>query len=95
MKFLALSEDMPRIKEQGVRVEMPRPNPGVHEHRLYFDFETREVILTENDVQTAELVPVAKYVSVLASSVPTDQQWAEVLTGIGFGQSKINEILTQ
>lgn len=89
MKFLALSEDKPRIKEQGVRVEMPRPDPGVHEHRIYFNF--REETRIFEDVE--EVIPVADFVSCLSGQEPTTAEWDKLLKDNGFSQSQIDNIL--
>ena len=89
MEYLGKYTDSPRTAEQGKRQILQRPNPGENEHRVYFNFREETRIFDEVE----EVIPVADFVSCLSDTVPTSEDWENLLKKNGFTQSQIDNIL--
>ena len=82
---------------------MPLPEPGINEHRKYFNHceEEREESNNEgaadSDASASERkvvkVPVADYVSAANATTPTNEEWTECLHGAGYDSEQIAVIL--
>ena len=103
MKFIEQQTESPvalDVKEK----ELPLPEPGVNEHRKYFNHREEEREETPNGEATvlggsaAEprlvKIPVADYVAAANATIPTDEEWTECLTAAGYDSEKIAVILT-
>ena len=89
MKYLGQFTDSPRVAEQGKEQILQRPNPGENEHRIYFNF--RESARVFDEVE--EVIHVSDFVSCLSDTVPTHDEWENLLKDNGFTQSQIDNIL--
>ena len=102
MKFLEQQTESPvalDVKEK----ELPLPEPGINEHRKYFNHreEERELGCNEgaadSDGSASERkvvkVPVADYVSAANATTPTNEEWTECLHGAGYDSEQIAVIL--
>ena len=102
MKFLEQQTESPvalDVKEK----ELPLPEPGINEHRKYFNHreEEREVGGNEGAADTdgsaserkMVKVPVADYVSAANATTPTNEEWTECLHGAGYDSEQIAVIL--
>ena len=102
MKFLEQQTESPvalDVKEK----ELPLPEPGINEHRKYFNHreEEREEGNNEgaahSDGSASERkvvkVPVADYVSAANATTPTNEEWTECLHGAGYDSEQIAVIL--
>ena len=102
MKFIEQQTESPvalDLKEK----ELPLPEPGVNEHRRYFNHREEEREETPNGEATvlgdsvAEprlvKVPVADYVAAANSTIPTDEEWTECLASAGYDSEQIAVIL--
>lgn len=103
MKFIEQATESPvalDVKEK----ELPLPEPGVNEHRKYFNHREEEREETPNGEATvlgdsvAERkkvkIPVADYVSAANPTIPTDEEWTECLTAAGYDIEQIAVILS-
>ena len=103
MKFIEQQTESPvalDLKEK----DLPLPEPGVNEHRRYFNHREEEREETPNGEATvlgdsvAEprlvKVPVADYVAASHPTKPTDEEWTECLTAAGYGSEQITVILS-
>ena len=99
MKYLEESTDTPRTADV-LDMELPLPQPGVTEHRKYFNHRTVEQERAETDAETGEQscekveVPCADYVSVACDHVPSDEEWTECLASNGYDSERIGLILS-
>ena len=102
MKFLEKQTESPvalDVKEK----ELPLPEPGINEHRKYFNHheEGREEGGNEGAADTdgsaserkMVKVPVADYVSAANATTPTNEEWTECLHGAGYDSEQIAVIL--
>ena len=103
MRFLEQATESPvalDVKEK----ELPLPEPGVNEHRKYFNHREEEREEPSNDEATvlgdsvAERkkvkIPVADYVAAANPTTPTDEEWTECLTAAGYDIEQIGVILS-
>ena len=103
MKFLEQQTESPvalDVKEK----ELPLPEPGINEHRKYFNHreEEREESSNEGAVDSdgsaserkVVKVPVADYVSAANATTPTNEEWTECLHGAGYDSEQIAVILS-
>lgn len=91
MTFLGGSKDAPREFADGKRQTLARPNPGINEHRIYYDHHSEDFVNGEEVSQ----VPVAEFVSCLCADEPTDQEWRELLAANGYLEDQITAILAE
>ena len=91
MTFLGESKDAPRVLAEGKHQTLVRPNPGLDEYRVYFNYRVEEIVNEQEVLQ----VPVADFVACLSSSTPTDQAWRELLTANGYTEEQITTILAE
>ena len=102
MKFLEQQTESPvalDVKEK----ELPLPEPGINEHRKYFNHREEEREeggnegAADSDGSASERkmvkVPVADYVSAANATTPTNEEWTECLHGAGYGSEQIAVIL--
>ena len=102
MKFLEQQTESPvalDVKEK----ELPLPEPGINEHRKYFNHREEEreeggnERASETDGSASERkmvkVPVADYVSAANATTPTNEEWTECLHGAGYDSEQIAVIL--
>ena len=83
--------------------ELPLPEPGINEHRKYFNHREEEREeggnegASETDGSASECkvvkVPVADYVSAANATTPTNEEWTECLHGAGYDSEQIAVIL--
>ena len=83
--------------------ELPLPEPGINEHRKYFNHREEEREeggnegASETDGSASERkvvkVPVADYVSAANATTPTNEEWTECLHGAGYDSEQIAVIL--
>ena len=106
MKFLEQATESPvalDVKEK----ELPLPEPGVNEHRKYFNHREEEREEYGNDGFAGNVgdssesgdkkvvkVPVADYVAAANATTPTDEEWTECLTAAGYDSEQIAVILS-
>ena len=91
MTFLGELKDAPRVLADGKQQTLVRPNPGLNEHRLYFDFRVEEIVNEQEVLQ----VPVASFVACLSPAKPTDAEWVELLTANGYTEEQVTTILAE
>ena len=93
MKFLEQQTESPvalDVKEK----ELPLPEPGINEHRKYFNHRSEERTEIEADGQKSTvMVPVADYVSAANATTPTNEEWTECLHSAGYDSEQIAVIL--
>ena len=93
MRFLEQATESPIALDMNEK-ELPLPEPGINEHRKYFNHRTEE--RTENEADGEEstvMVPVADYVSAANATTPTNEEWTECLHGAGYDSEQIAVIL--
>ena len=103
MKFLEQQTESPvalDVKEK----ELPLPEPGINEHRKYFNHREEEREeggnegAAETDGSASERkmvkVPVADYVSAANATTPTNEEWTECLSEAGYDSEQIAVILS-
>ena len=103
MRFLEQATESPvalDVKEK----ELPLPEPGVNEHRKYFNHREEEREESPNGEAAAlgdsvaerkkVKVPVADYVAAANPTTPTDEEWTECLTAAGYDSEQIAVILS-
>ena len=83
--------------------ELPLPEPGINEHRKYFNHREEEREeggnegASETDGSASERkvvkVPVADYVSAANATTPTNEEGTECLHGAGYDSEQIAVIL--
>lgn len=83
--------------------ELPLPEPGINEHRKYFNHREEEREESNNegaadsDASAKERkvvkVTVADYVSAANATTPTDDEWTECLSEAGYDSEQIAVIL--
>lgn len=88
IKFLSASTDMPRSAEEKKQI-LPVPEPGKTEYRIYFNHRTIEEQAEEGVKETH----AADFVSVIADSEPTQEEWASILSKNGYTEEQIEDIL--
>ena len=82
---------------------MPLPEPGINEHRKYFNHREEEREESNNEgaansdgsakERKVVKVPVADYVSAANATTPTNEEWTECLHGAGYDSEQIAVIL--
>lgn len=82
---------------------MPLPEPGINEHRKYFNHREEEREESNNEgaadsdgsakERNVVKVPVADYVSAANATTPTNEEWTECLHGAGYDSEQIAVIL--
>ena len=82
---------------------MPLPEPGINEHRKYFNHREEEREESNNEgaadsdgsAKERKVVkePVADYVSAANATTPTNEEWTECLHGAGYDSEQIAVIL--
>ena len=96
MKFLIESTDTPRSADVK-KMELLVPPPGINEYRRFFNHREVEQSQGEIDEDSGQpvpvLVPCADYVAVQNPVEPTDEEWRECLTEVGYTAEKIDLIL--
>ena len=92
MKFLELATESPVALDVNEK-ELPLPEPGVNEHRKYFNHREEEREEAAAERKTVK-VPVADFVSAANATVPTDEEWTECLAGAGYDSEQIAIILS-
>ena len=93
MKFLERATESPIALDMNEK-ELPLPEPGINEHRKYFNHRTVERTEIEADGQESTvMVPVADYVSAANATTPTNEEWTECLHGAGYDSEQIAVIL--
>lgn len=103
MRFLEQVTESPvalDVKEK----ELPLPEPGVNEHRKYFNHREEEreespngeaTVLGDSVAERKKVkVPVADYVAAANPTTPTDEEWTECLTAAGYDSEQIAVILS-
>ena len=103
MRFLEQATESPvalDVKEK----ELPLPEPGVNEHRKYFNHHEEEREESPNGEAAAlgdsvaepkkVKIPVADYVAAANPTTPTDEEWTECLTAAGYDIEQIGVILS-
>ena len=103
MKFIEQQTESP-VALDLKKKELPLPEPGVNEHRRYFNHREEECEETPNGEATvlgdsvAEpkkvKIPVADYVAAAHPTIPTDEEWTECLTSAGYDSEQIAVILS-
>ena len=83
--------------------ELPLPEPGINEHRKYFNHREEEREGSNNEGAAGSdgsakerkvvKVPVADYVSAANATTPTNEEWTECLHGAGYDSEQIAVIL--
>lgn len=91
MTFLGESKDAPRVLAEGKHQTLVRPNPGLDEYRVYFNYRVEEIVNEQEILQ----IPVADFVACLSSSEPTDPEWRELLTANGYSEEQVTMILAE
>lgn len=102
MRFLEQATESPIALDMNEK-ELPLPEPGINEHRKYFNHREEEREESNNegaansDGSASELkvvkVPVADYVSAANATTPTNEEWTECLHGAGYDSEQIAVIL--
>lgn len=93
MKFIEQATESPIALDMNEK-ELPLPEPGINEHRKYFNHRTEERTEIEADGQESTvMVPVADYVSASNATTPTNEEWTECLHGAGYDSEQIAVIL--
>ena len=103
MKFIEQQTESPVALDLNKK-ELPLPEPGVNEHRRYFNHREEEREETPNGEATvlgdsvAEpkkvKIPVADYVAAAHPTIPPDEEWTECLTAAGYDIEQIGVILS-
>ena len=91
MTFLGESKDAPRVLAEGKHQTLVRPNPGLDEYRIYFNYRVEEIVNEQEVVQ----VPVASFVTCLSPAKPKDAEWGELLTANGYSEEQVTTILAE
>lgn len=83
--------------------ELPLPEPGINEHRKYFNHREEEREESNNEgaadsdgsakERKVVKVPVADYVSAANATTPTKEEWTECLSEAGYDSEQIAVIL--
>lgn len=76
---------------EGKHQTLVRPNPGLDEYRVYFNYRVEEIVNEQEILQ----IPVADFVACLSSSEPTDPEWRELLTANGYSEEQVTMILAE
>ena len=102
MRFLEQATESPIALDMNEK-ELPLPEPGINEHRKYFNHREEERGVGGNegagDTDGSETerkvvkVPVADYVSAANATTPTNEEWTECLHGAGYDSEQIAVIL--
>ena len=102
MKFLEKQTESPVALYMNEK-ELPLPEPGINEHRKYFNHREEEREeggnegAADSDGSAKERkvakVPVADYVSAANATTPTNEEWTECLHGAGYDSEQIAVIL--
>lgn len=93
MKFIEQATESPIALDMNEK-ELPLPEPGINEHRKYFNHRSEERTEIEADGQESTvMVPVADYVSAANATTPTKEEWTECLHGAGYDSEQIAVIL--
>lgn len=102
MRFLEQATESPIALEMNEK-ELPLPEPGINEHRKYFNHREEEREESNNDgaadsdgsasEHKVVKVPVADYVSAANATTPTNEEWTECLHGAGYDSEQIAVIL--
>ena len=103
MRFIEQATESPvalDVKEK----ELPLPEPGVNEHRKYFNHREEEreespngeaAVLGDSVAERKKVkIPVADYVAAANPTTPTDEEWTECLTAAGYDIEQIGVILS-
>ena len=94
MKFIEQATESPIALDMNEK-ELPLPEPGINEHRKYFNHRTFERTEIEADGQESiVIVPVADYVSAANATIPNDEEWTACLSEAGYGSEQIAVILS-
>ena len=94
MKFIEQATESPIALDMNEK-ELPLPEPGINEHRKYFNHRSEERTGIEADGQESTvMVPVADYVSAANATTPTNEEWTECLHGAGYDSEQIAVILS-
>ena len=103
MRFIEHATERPIALDMNEK-ELPLPEPGINEHRKYFNHreEEREEGGNEGGSDTdgrakerkVVKVPVADYVSAANATTPTNEEWTECLHGAGYDSEQIAVILS-
>lgn len=82
---------------------MPLPEPGINEHRKYFNHREEEREESNNEgaadsdgsakERKVVKVPVADYVSAANATAPTNEEWTECMHEAGYDSEQIAVIL--
>jgi hypothetical protein len=83
--------------------ELPLPEPGINEHRKYFNHREEEREESNNEgaadsdgsakERKVVKVPVDDYVSAANATTPTNEEWTECLHEAGYDSEQIAVIL--
>ena len=102
MRFLEQATESPIALDMNEK-ELPLPEPGINEHRKYFNHREEEREESNNEgaadsdgsasVLKVVKVPVADYVSAANATTPTNEEWTECLHGAGYDSEQIAVIL--
>ena len=102
MRFLEQATESPIALDMNEK-ELPLPEPGIIEHRKYFNHreeereESNNEVAADSDGSASERkvvkVPVADYVSAANATTPTNEEWTECLHGAGYDSEQIAVIL--
>ena len=102
MRFLEQATESPIALDMNEK-ELPLPEPGINEHRKYFNHREEEREESNNegaadsDGSASERkvvkVPVADYVSAANATTPTNEEWTECLHEVGYDSEQIAVIL--
>ena len=102
MRFLEQATESPIALDMKEK-ELPLPEPGVNEHRKYFNHREEEREESNNEgaadsdgsakERKVVKVPVADYVSAANATTPTNEEWTECLHGAGYDSEQIAVIL--
>ena len=103
MKFIEQATESPIALDMNEK-ELPLPEPGINEHRKYFNHREEEREegnnegASDSDGSASERkvvkVPVADYVSAANATTPTNEEWTECLHGAGYDSEQIAVILS-
>ena len=102
MRFLEQATESPIALDMNEK-ELPLPEPGINEHRKYFNHREEEREESNNEgaadsdgsakERKIVKVPVADYVSAANATTPTNEEWTECLNGAGYDSERIAVIL--
>lgn len=92
MRFIEQQTESPVALDLKEKV-LPLPEPGVNEHRLYFNHREEEREESEDGEVKSVKVPVADYVAAANATVPTYGEWEICLTAAGYDSEQIGKIL--